>query len=398
MIRTYKYRLFTNKRQREALDFILWQQRILYNAALEQRKTVYEATGEGVSYVEQWAYFRDVRKANPDTFRLVNATSLQQLLRRVDKAYRAFFRRLKAGETPGYPRFKGRNRFHSMEYKHGDGAKLYQNDRGQVRLRIQNVGHVKVKYHRDLPADSRIKHVVIKRSLGNWYVTLMVEFEPLPYPPLTGEGVGIDVGLKSLLAFSDGTLVDNPRWLRNSLKRLRVLNRKLARQKKGGTNWRQTAARIARLHGKIANQRRDFWHKMTRQLVNQYDLICIENLTLGFMTANRNLALSAHDAALGEFRSLLAYKAEEAGRQVVSVPPQHTSQMCSGCGRLVAKSLSVRVRRCAGCGLELDRDVNAARNILTLGRSVCDITLALAGVSQEASRFSGESRHLAPAR
>jgi IS605 OrfB family transposase len=112
---------------------------------------------------------------------------------------------------------------------------------------------------------------------------------------------------------------------------------------------------------------------MTRRLVNQYDLICIENLTLGFMTANRHLALSAHDAALGEFRSLLAYKAEEAGRQVVSVPPQHTSQMCSGCGRLVAKSLRVRVHRCEGCGLELDRDVNAARNILTLGRSVCDI-------------------------
>lgn len=384
MIRTYKYRLYTNKSQRDALDFILWQQRILYNAALEQRKTVYEATGKGVSYVDQWAHFRDVRNTNPDTFGLVNATSLQQLLRRVDKAYRAFFRRLKAGETPGYPRFKGRNRFHSMEYKHGDGVKLYQNDRGQMRLRIQNVGHVKVKYHRDLPADSRIKHVVIKRSLGNWYVTLMVEFEPLPFPPPTGEAVGIDMGLKSLLALSDGTLIDNPRWLRVSQKRLRVLNRKLARQKKGGTNWRKTADQLAGLHSRIANQRGDFWHKTTRQLVNQYDLICIENLTLGFMTANRRLALSAHDAALGEFRSLLAYKAEEAGKFVVPVPPQYTSQVCSGCETIVAKSLRVRMHRCDGCGLELDRDVNAARNILALGLSVCDPTSALAGVSQEA--------------
>ena len=387
MIRTYKYRLYTNKSQREALDFILWQQRILYNAALEQRKTVYEATGKGVSYVDQWSHFRDERRANPDTFGLVNATSLQQLLRRVDKAYRAFFRRLKAGETPGYPRFKGRNRFHSMEYKHGDGVKLSQNDRGQMRLRIQNVGHVKVKYHRDLPADSRIKHVVIKRSLGNWYVTLMVEFEPLPFPPLTEEAVGIDMGLKSLLALSDGTLIDNPRWLRVSQKRLRVLNRKLARQKKGGTNWRKTADQLAGLHSRIANQRRDFWHKTTRQLVNQYDLICIENLTLGFMTANRRLALSAHDAALGEFRSLLAYKAEEAGKFVVPVPPQYTSQVCSGCETIVAKSLRVRMHRCDGCGLELDRDVNAARNILALGLSVCDPTSALAGVSQEAPHF-----------
>jgi len=387
MIRTYKYRLYTNKSQREALDFILWQQRILYNAALEQRKTVYEATGKGVSYVDQWSHFRDVRNTNPDTFGLVNATSLQQLLRRVDKAYKAFFRRLKAGETPGYPRFKGRNRFHSMEYKHGDGVKLYQNDRGQMRLRIQNVGHVKVKYHRDLPADSRIKHVVIKRSLGNWYVTLMVAFEaPYSLPP-TGEAVGIDMGLKSLLALSDGTLIDNPRWLRVSQKRLRVLNRKLARQKKGGTNWRKTAYHLAGLHSRIANQRRDFWHKTTRQLVNQYDLICIENLTLGFMTANRRLARSAHDAGLGEFRSLLAYKAEEAGKFVVPVPPQYTSQVCSGCETIVAKSLRVRRHRCAGCGLELDRDVNAARNILALGLSVCDPTSALAGVSQEAPHF-----------
>ncbi|MCC6602247.1 MAG: transposase [Anaerolineae bacterium] len=387
MIHTYKYRLFTNKRQRKALDIILCQQRILYNAALEQRKTVYEETGKGVSYTDQWAHFRDVRHANPDTFRLVNATSLQQLLRRVDKAYRAFFRRLKAGETPGYPRFKGRNRFHSMEFKHGDGVKLFQNERGQVRLRIQNVGDVKVKWHRDLPAKSKIKHLVIKRSLGNWYVTLMVEFDPPPFLPLTGEAVGIDVGLKSLLTLSNGETVDNPRWLRVSLKRLRVLNRKLARQKKGGTNWRKTAYQLARLHGKIANQRRDFWHKNTRQLVNQYDLICIENLTLGFMTANRHLALSAHDAALGEFRSLLAYKAEEAGKQVVPVPPQYTSQLCSECGTMVAKRLSVRVHKCDACGLELDRDVNAARNILTLGLSVCDRTLALAGVSQEAPHF-----------
>ena len=349
MIRTFKYRLYTNKSQQAALDYILWQQRILYNAALEQRKTVYEATGKGVSYADQWAHFRDERRANPDTFGLVNATSLQQLLRRVDKAYKAFFRRLKAGETPGYPRFKGRNRFHSMEFKHGDGVKLFQTERGQTRLRIQNVGDVKVKYHRYLPADSKIKHVVIKRSLGNWYVTLMVEFDPSSFFALTGEAVGIDMGLKSLLALSNGQLIDNPRWLRNSQKRLRVLNRKLARQKKGGTNWRKTAYQLARVHNKIASQRRDFWHKTTRQLVNQYDLICLENLTLGFMIANRHLALSAHDAALGEFRSLLAYKAEEAGKRVEPVPPQHTSQMCSGCGTMVTKRLSVRVHRCDAC-------------------------------------------------
>ncbi len=387
MIRTYQYRRYPNKSQREALDFILWQQRILYNAALEQRKTVYEETGKGISYVDQWAHFRDERRAHPDTFGQVNATSLQQLLRRVDKAYQAFFRRLKAGETPGYPRFKGRNRFHSMAFKHGDGVKLYQNERGQTRLRIQDVGDVKVKFHRQLPSGSKIKHVVVKRSLGNWYVTLMVAFDAPCLLPPTGEAVGIDMGLKSLLALSEGTLIDNPRWLRVSQQRLRVLNRKLSRQKKGGSNWRKTASQLARLHSKTANQRRDFWHKTTRYLVSHYDLICMENLTLGFMTANRHLARSAHDAALGEFRSLLVYKAAEAGKQVLLVPPQYTSQICSGCGTMVAKSLRVRTHRCHACGLELDRDVNAARNILTLGLSVCDATSALVGVSQEAPHF-----------
>jgi len=364
MIRTYRYRLYPTNAQARALDFLLWQGRTLYNAALEQRIAVYQATGQGVRYPQQWAHFRDLRNARPDTLGLLNATSVQQLLRRLDKAFVAFFRRLKAGEAPGFPRFKGRDRFHSLEYRHGDGCKLRMGER--VMLYVQNVGEVKVKYHRPLPDDAAIKHVVIKRRASKWTVCLMLDLPAPVIPEHSGPAVGIDMGLSHLLALSDGSLVENPRWLHQGLAQLRVAQRRLARRQKGSARRRKAAAQVARLHERVANQRRDFWHKLTRQLAGTYSLIALEDLTLAFMTANPHLALSAHDAGLAEFQHLLAYKAEEAGTQVVTVNPATTSQACSVCGAVVPKALSVRVHVCPDCGLTLDRDVNAARNILML--------------------------------
>jgi putative transposase len=249
-------------------------------------------------------------------------------------------------------------------------------DTGRALLYIQNVGAIKVKYHRPLPdkvdparssrkAGYGVKHMVIKRQGRKWYVCLMLE---MPDPATLAAGrpaVGIDLGLYALLALSNGELVDNPRWLRASLEKLRRAQRKLARCQPGSQRRRKAAAQVARLHEQIANQRRDFWHKVTRELVTQFGLIALEDLNLDFMLRNPHLSLSAHDAGLGEFRQLLAYKAEEAGTRVVTVNPAYTSQMCSGCGELVQKSLSVRVHRCPHCSLELDRDVNAARNILS---------------------------------
>jgi len=185
-------------------------------------------------------------------------------------------------------------------------------------------------------------------------------------PERTGPAVGIDMGLHHLLALSDGTIVENPRWLRQSLAKLRVAQRRLSRRQKGSARRRKAAAQVARLHERVANQRRDFWHKLTRQLVDIYSLIALEDLMLAFMTTNHHLALSAHDAGLAEFQQLLAYKAESAGTQVVTVNPAYTSQACSACGVVVKKNLSVRVHVCPDCGLTLDRDVNAARNILML--------------------------------
>jgi len=383
MLRTYKYLLRPTHQQAEQLDFLLWQSRNLYNAALEQRIKTYQETGKGIGYGAQWTHFRDVRHENKDTYGQLNASSIQHMLRRLDKAFTTFFRRLKAGDKPGFPRYKGRNRFRSIEYTYGDGCKLRQNEQGRRSFYVQNVGEIHLCYHRDIPAEANIKHAVIKRANERWYVCLMLELpEPEPRAVRTGKQVGVDIGLKSLAALSTGALVDNPRWLRANLARLRRLQRHAARQIQGSQRQHKTYRQIARLHERIAHQRMDYLHKVSARLVAENDLIAIENLALGFMNRNQHLARSSHDAGFGLLRQMLEYKAESAGIPVIAVNPSHTTQACSGCGRMVPKGLSVRVHACPDCGLILDRDVNAARNILTLavsnplGRSGQSVTWA----------------------
>jgi len=323
--------------------------------------------GKGIGYSAQWAYFRDLRRGNPETFGKLNASSLQQLLRRLDKAFQAFFRRLKAGETPGFPRFKCRNRFKSIEYTYGDGCKLRHDENGRKHFYIQNVGEVRMCFHRPIPQNSEIKHAVIKQINTRWYVCLMVKLpEKIALHQAKDKQVGIDLGLKNLIALSNGTLINNPRWLEDNLLKLRCLQRHASRQTKNSHRQKQTFSRIASLHEQIANQRNDCLHKIANHLVREFDLVAIEDLSLSFMNHNRQLSRSSHDAGLGELRQFLEYKAEEAGVQVVAVNPRNTSQICSKCGRIVSKELSVRVHACPECGLILDRDVNAARNILVL--------------------------------
>jgi putative transposase len=369
MKRTYEYRLYPRKAEREALDKLLLEHREVYNAALEQSRNAYEATGKHQTALSQWPYFRDWRNAFPDL--ILNASSLQHTLRRVDKAYAAFFRRVKAGQTPGYPRFKGAKRFHSLEYTYGDGVKLaYDEDFDRFALRVQNVGAIKVKLHRFLPDGAKIKHVILRRKASGWYVYLMLDVpDSLPAEPNGLPAVGADMGLLRLLTLSDGTLIDNPRWLRQALADLRRAQRRLARAKLGSHNRRDRRQFVALLHEHVANVRRDCWHKLTHSLVHSYGLMVLEDLSLDFMLRNQHLALSAHDAGLGLFRQCLDYKAVEAGSHVTTVNAAYTSQVCSRCGTIVEKDLSARVHRCPECFLELDRDLNAARNILKLAFS-----------------------------
>jgi len=250
---------------------------------------------------------------------------------------------------------------------YGDGVKLdYEANYDRFTLYVQNIGNLKVKFHRFMPDHSKIKHAVIRRKASGWYVYLMLE---CPDPTVEPNGlpmVGGDVGLLRLLTLSDGTQIDNPRWLRKSLAELRRAQRRLSRAKKGSHNRNEKRQIVAKLHEHTANVRNDFWHKVTFWLVHNYGLIALEELHLAFMTRNAHLSLSAHDAGLGMFKILLGYKAVDAGSAVIFVNPRNTSQACSGCGEIVEKDLSVREHSCPYCHLKLDRDVNAAINILSL--------------------------------
>ncbi|MFZ1768836.1 MAG: transposase [Caldilinea sp.] len=375
MIRTYKYRLSPTKKQIFLLSALFDQMQTVYNDALNHRRWAWRQSRRSINYYDQWNRMRDERRKLPDEMGMLNASSIQQMLRRVDKAYKAFYR----GQR-GAPRFKGRNRFKSIEYTYSDGCKL-----AESTLYIQHIGNVRVKLHRPIPDGATIKQMVIKRTAGHWYVSFQLEMPDSAPVEHTGPAVGIDVGLHSLLALSDGKLIDNPRWLRRGLGKLRVAQRRVSRRKKFGSGWRKAVRQVATLQEHVANQRADFWHKTTDDLVKTYSLIAVEDLNLSFMTRNGSLSLSAHDASLGMFRQMLDYKVERTGSQVVGVNPRNTSQACSGCGVIVAKGLSVRVHHCPDCGIILDRDINAAINILARGLRVEALTLPVAAcVASEA--------------
>lgn len=285
------------------------------------------------------------------------------MLRRLDKAFQAFFRRVKAGETPGYPRFKSYGRYDSITFPaYDDGCKI----RGK-KLYTQNIGEIKMKMHR--PIEGRIKTVTIKRKAGKWFVAFACEVEAKPLPS-SDEAIGIDLGLTHLIATSDGEFIDPPKFLRKAEKRLKQKQREISRKRRGSNRRRKAAAELGRLHEHVANQRKDFAHKLSRKLVNSFGLIVFEDLNTHGMVQNHHLAKAICDASWNRLVQFTASKAEEAGRRVVLVNPKNTSQMCSNCGQLVLKELRERTHRCPHCGYTADRDTNAARNILIKGREL----------------------------
>lgn len=255
---------------------------------------------------------------------------------------------------------------------------------------MQNIGLIHIRFHRDLP-DGLLKNIIVTRKSSGWYVSFQVEMADVEIIESTNPAVGIDMGISHALALSDGQFVDSPKYLKRSLRRLRYLQRKLARRTKGSSGWKEAVELLAKEHEHIANQRRDFWHKITFWLTQTYGLIALEDLNLEFMLENRKLSRISHDIALGLFQGLLDYKANQAGVQLVKVNPCNTSQACSGCGVIVKKELKDRLHTCPDCGLNIDRDINAAINILNLGIAVLDkksvgIQLLNANVSHEIMR------------
>lgn len=366
MKRTFKYKAKINKNT-EA-NAIQWLSLCcaLYNSVLEQRRVLYRQYRHSVSCYDQIKQLPDLKKELPE-FKQVGSQCLQDVVERVDKAFKAFFRRLKTGEKAGFPRFKPFRRYDSFTLKQA-GWKLDGRN-----LDITNVGRFKLFLSR--PIEGTIKTVTVTRSTtGEWFVCFScddVSKKPLPE---TGKEVGLDVGLNHFIVDSDSHVVDNPRFFRKSEKALRIVQRKLSRCKKGSNRRQRVKLQVAKKHEKVRNQRNDFLHKTANYYIENYDMICIEDLKIKNMVRNKHLSKSISDASWGILGSMLSYKAESAGRTISRVNPYRTSVNCSGCGEPVQKSLKIRIHCCPHCGLILDRDLNASLNILAVGQTVQALT------------------------
>src|SRR5271165_5535762 len=357
--------------------------RRLYNAALEQRQWFYDEWQISRSYEDQSGWFKDQREKNP-YFERLNFSSAQGTLRRLDKAFQNLFRRVKAGEEPGYPRFKSADRFNSILYpSHGDGIRL----KGK-KLRVQHVGTIRVCLHREV--DGKIKTLSLKREADKWFVVVACE---VPEPEKVGNvlpAVGLDVGLTQFATTSDGEKIVNPRFLKSELPELRRAQRSLSRKKKGGRNRAKQRRKVNRLHARVANLRREHRHKVSNDLVSRYGKIAVESLNVQGMKRNHRLARAISDVAWSSFVEVLTHKVAKTGGEVKQVSPNYTSQICSACGQNVLKTLAERVHRC-GCGLVMDRDQNAAKNILERawpGTGQLSATSPVGGVLKEAVCFS----------
>jgi putative transposase len=359
MKRTYKFRLYPTTPQQATLMQWLTTCRCVYNNALAERKDAWHTYQHAVSYYEQASHLKAAKQTNP-FLKTVHSQVLQDVLRRLDKTFTNFFRRIKKGEHAGYPRFKGKYRYDSFTYPQSGFALDYH----KKKLRLSKIGSITITLHRPIPSEGVIKTCTIKHDVDHWYACFSVA---LPDPESQREiqtAIGVDVGLTSLLTFNNGDTIANPRWLRTSEKQLAKEQRRKDRKAKGSHNRHKQNKKVARVHRKIRNQRKDFHHKLSRKLVDTYDLIVYEKLIITNMVKNQHVAKSISDAGWGQLMCFTEYKAEEAGTLVEYVSAYNTTQLCSRCGKLVPKTLATRNHNCPYCGLDLARDHNSAISIL----------------------------------
>ena len=384
--KAYKYRLYPTKKQEKMLFWTLTRCRELYNAALAERKEAYRLAGKIISYYEQKRDLPAIKAEIREEYQGIHSQVLQDVLLRLDKAFKAFFRRVRNGEEPGYPRFLGRNRYHSFTYPQTGFSFTHDS-----HVCLSKIGSIKVKMHREM--QGTIKTATIKHEAGQWYAVFSCEVEQPERLPVVDSEVGIDLGVTHFAALSDGTFIESPRYYRKSQKHLEKRQQTFSRKKRGSHRHEKERLAIAKAHRKIANQRRDFQHKQSTQLVKQHQLIVFEKLEIKNLTkhvkpkqdeetgqylpngaaAKSGLSKSILDAGWASFQQMCVSKAAYAGRAVLFVTPRYTSQVCSQCRAVRKKSLDERWHSCE-CGCELDRDTNAAINILWLGRSQRGVT------------------------
>ncbi|WP_329210105.1 RNA-guided endonuclease InsQ/TnpB family protein [Streptomyces sp. NBC_01708] len=391
MIRAYKFLLRPTARQVTALGEMLRDHCSLYNGALQERRDAYRHSSKSsIKYGNQSAQLKDIRAFDPDRQGRWSFSSQQATLRRLDKAFQAFFRRAKSGQTPGYPRFKGAGHFDTVTFpRDGDGCRWDSTPHdAQTRVRLQGVGHVRVHMHR--PVQGRVKTISVKREGSRWYVVLACDNVPAEEMPPTGGNVGIDLGIAHFLTTSEGEHVANPRFLQAMADELAEAQRNLARfpkrTRQRTKRHRAAARKVAKLHCKIRRQRADFHHKTARTLITDYDVIAHERLNTVGMTkspapktaprqpgsflpngsaAKAGLNRSIFDAGWAQFLGILANKAESAGRLTVPVDARNTSRTCPECGHVAKENRLTQERfQCTACGFAANADHVGATNVL----------------------------------
>jgi putative transposase len=384
--RSFKFLLRPTRKQEAALGACLEDTRQLYNAALEERREAWRMGRHKVTFYSQDAQLKVIRADDPQQYWRWSFDCERAAIRRLDRAFQDFFDRVEAGRKPGYPRFKGRGWWDSIEWPAKKGGARWDSvpHPKVTRVYLQGIGHVRVHQHRAIKG--RIKTITAKREGGRWYV--MLSCDDVPAEPLdpAGAPIGIDMGVASFLTTSGDAHVPNPRHLAATAERLAAAQRDLARKKRGSRR-QKAVAKVARLHGKVRRQRLDHAHKTALALVRDHDLIVHENLQITNMTARprprpdgngghepngsaakAGLNRSIQDAGWGIFLRVLSAKAESAGRQVIAVDPRHTSQRCAQCGHVAAGNRVTQAEfRCLACGHQAHADVNAAKNILRAG-------------------------------
>jgi putative transposase len=362
MQRVYGYRIYPSETQKETLDRHLHLCRKLYNAALEERITWYKEAGISLRYIDQCKELPELKKALSE-YRGVYAQVLQSTLRRLDGAFESYFNRVaakKAGKKGkvGFPRFKGRNRFKSILYPQYKEAFSILPD---GNLRLPKVGDVRMVYHR--PIEGKIKTLSIKRdAVGDWWAIFSCEFPDVPKArPKTA--IGVDVGLENLVTLSTGETVAPPKFLCASEERIKKLQRKLSRKEMRSERYEKARVRLAKAQRKVADQRKDFLHKLSKELIKKADVIAFEDLRIDELMINNYRSKSIGDAGWGMLMRFTNYKAESAGKFVKFVDAHDTSILCASCGAEVPKRLDQRLHFCQDCGFKIDRDWNAALNI-----------------------------------
>lgn len=354
MIKSYKYRIYPNDSQIKKFENHLYLCRYLYNSSLEERISFYKKYKKSLSCYEQIKSLPDIKEIFPE-YKNIFSQVLQATLKQTDSTFKSFFKR-----KMGFPRFKNQSRFRSFLYPQL-GFKIDKN-----RLFLSKIGYVKIKLHR--PIEGELKNCRIIKSFANkWYVCLTCKNVPKEHFSKTEKEIGIDLGVKNYLVTSEGEIIENPKFLRKTQDRLKWVQKRLSKSKRKDPKRIQKKLLVARLHEKIKNQREDFQHKLSLNIVRKYDLICVEDLNIKDMKSFRNLNRAIGDCAWNNFIHKLSYKAESADKILIKVDPKDTTKMCSSCGKIVPKDLSDRIHECE-CGLKIDRDLNASINILNRGK------------------------------